>query len=144
MYELASSSKFLDTKLFPLELAKKLYPLDVFSAKTLTLAIQKYGQNERSLFTFLVSNNFTDFKPSSNTTYSLDKVYDYIVYNFHSLISETHRGSANWTAIQVALERVEGNFDENEIDPVSKIIKTIGLLNIFSPNLSLFSFNSAK
>lgn len=141
LYELASSSKFLDAKLFPLELAEKLYPLDVFSAKTLTLAIQNYGQNERSLFTFLVSNNFADFKATPNTTYSLDKVYDYIVYNFHSLISETHRGSANWTAIQVALERVEGNFDENEIDTVSKIIKIIGLLNIFSPNSCTLDFN---
>ena len=118
-----------------------MYPLDVFAAKTLTLAIQSYGQNERSLFTFLVSNSFVDFPVSANTTYSLDKVYDYIIYNFHSFISETHRGSANWTAIKVALERVEGNFEENEIDLVSRIIKTIGLLNVFSSSSSTLDFN---
>ena len=51
------------SKVFPLlteistEFAKKLYPLDILTAAILTLALQTYGQNERSLFTFLESDD---------------------------------------------------------------------------------------
>src|SRR6185312_16396053 len=34
------------------EIAEKLLPLDLLSANVLTLALQSYGQNERSLFSF--------------------------------------------------------------------------------------------
>lgn len=141
LYNLSISSKFLDAKLFSAELAEKLYPLDIFAAKVLTLAIQSYGQNERSLFTFLVSSSFTEIQTDTDAFFDLSKVYDYIINNFHSLISETHTNSANWTAIQVALERVDGNFDDSEIDQASKIIKTIGLLNIYSSSSCTLDFN---
>lgn len=141
LYELSVSSKFLDAKLFPAEFAQKLYPLDVFAAKILTLAIQSYGQNERSLFSFLISSSFTQIQADTDVIYDLSKVYDYIINNFHSLISETHAKSVSWTAIQVALERVNGNFDDSEIDHASKIIKTIGLLNIYSSNSCTLDLN---
>ncbi|EGK04443.1 MULTISPECIES: DNA/RNA helicase domain-containing protein [Dysgonomonas] len=139
LYEEALKAKFIDGRIFSKELATQLYPLDIFAAKTLTLAIQKYGQNERSLFSFLVSSDFKDFN-TRGQLYSLPKTYDYIVNNFHSHIYETHSGSANWTAIQVALERIEAFF-ENEIQTVSQLIKTIGLLNIFAPKGSSFDIN---
>lgn len=139
LYELASESKFIDDRVFPKDLADRLYPLDVFSAKIITLAIQQYGQNERSLFTFLASKDLLDFIYKKNNTYNLAKVYDYIIYNFHSYITDTHQGSANWTAIKVALERVDGNFEDEDIDYASRIVKTIGLLNIFASNGSLLN-----
>lgn len=133
LYDLALQSKFLTNSLLPVELAEKLYPVDIFSGKILTLAIQQYGQNERSLFTFLESADLKEYKPAENLTYNLAKVYDYIVYNFYSYITEVHKESANWTALRVALERVEGNFEDVEIDYASRLVKTIGLLNIFAP-----------
>ena len=51
--ELAQHSK--STKLDPIEapgVAAKLFPLDLLSATALTLSLQRYGQNERSLFSF--------------------------------------------------------------------------------------------
>ena len=51
---------------FSTETALQLYPLDLFSAYAVTSAIQRYGQNERSLFTFLAargSNSIMEFEP---------------------------------------------------------------------------------
>src|SRR5690606_3317442 len=61
------------------EIATKLYPLDILAANTLTLALQRYGQNERSLFTFLESTDhtgLTKFNKQENPFYNLSCVYD--------------------------------------------------------------------
>ena len=50
---------------FAEQTALELYPLDLFSAYAITAAIQRYGQNERSLFTFLASrgtNSIMEFE----------------------------------------------------------------------------------
>ena len=39
------------------KIGTNLYPLDIFSAITLTKSLQRYGQNERSLFTFLQTSD---------------------------------------------------------------------------------------
>ena len=49
---LAAETKFVSAALSP-EVMASLNPLDAFSATVLTLAFQRYGQNERSLFSFL-------------------------------------------------------------------------------------------
>jgi hypothetical protein len=61
----------------------------------------------------------------------LSNIYEYIVYNFHSYLSEVNTDSANWRAIRVALERVEGFFDIDKVEDASRIIKTVGLCNLF-------------
>lgn len=139
LYDEAVQTKFIDNRIFSKELAYHLYPLDIFAAKILTLAIQKYGQNERSLFSFLISSAFRGFDKKGNL-FSLPKTYDYVINNFHSHIHETHIGSANWTAIQVALERNEAYF-EDELKDANQLIKTIGLLNIFAPKGSTYDIN---
>lgn len=113
----------------------KLYPLDAFSAICITKAIQKYGQNERTLFSFLTATgrgSLSEFKSKGKETYNLSYVYDYIIYNFYSVISEVNSDTTNWTALRVAIERVESGIigDEN-IEDALKIVKTIGLLNLF-------------
>ena len=83
LYRLAKETGYVSND-FPLETAKQLFPLDSFSAYTITKAIQRYGQNERSLFTFLAakgSNSISEFEPVKQLTYNLQKVYDYILYN---------------------------------------------------------------
>ena len=62
------------------EFAEKLFPFDLLSAMTLTLALQRYGQNERSLFNFLQTdeylglNSFKDLQPN-NPYYNLCLLY---------------------------------------------------------------------
>jgi len=116
------------------ELARYLYPLDIISAAVLTLALQKYGQNERSLFTFLKSNEYLgikNFKPGESPYYNLNCVYDYLVHNYYSFLSTKYNPDyLQWTAIKSALERSEALLDGKHPD-AAKIIKIIGLLNLF-------------
>ncbi len=132
LFDLAQESNIISQH-FKKEVAQKLYPLDMFSATALTQAIQRYGQNERSLFSFLNtqgSYSLREFTPKTNETYNLAHVYDYVVYNFHSFLSEVNADTLNWSAMRVALERVEGFLDENNVEEASKIVKAIGLFNL--------------
>lgn len=131
-----------DAKIFPLrdyfkkEIAQAIYPFDILSCSTLALALQQYGQNERSLFTFLDSYNYLgihDFDSSKENFYALRNVYDYLNHNFNSFLkSKANPDYSKWASIRIALERVEGEFDYVQHSPLQHIVKTIGLLNIFS------------
>lgn len=135
LYQLAVDTKFV-TKAFSEETAQQLYPLDSFSAFAVTSAIQRYGQNERSLFSFLAaqgSNSLSQFQSKTNLTYNLANVYDYIVFNFYSYLKDANMDSMSWSSMQVSIERVEG-LDWDNIEQMTnavKIVKTIGLLNLF-------------
>lgn len=134
VFSLAKKNRIISESL-TVKTSKMLYPLDAVSASCLTLAIQRYGQNERTLFSFLhdtTSSSINSFIPNDTTTYNLAVVYDYIIYNFYTVLAETNIDSTNWRAIRVAIERVEsGIISKNNIDDALKIVKTIGLLNLF-------------
>ena len=134
LYQLSIKTKFVSAD-FSFESAKSLYPLDPFSAFSITQAIQRYGQNERSLFSFLHaqgSNSLNEFEPSARKTYNLQMVYDYVIYNFYSFLKDANADSMNWSAMKIALERVEGQSWESNnmmLDAI-KIVKTIGMMNL--------------
>ncbi|NEU09380.1 hypothetical protein GZH53_13730 [Flavihumibacter sp. R14] len=131
-----------DAKAFPLkdyfeiEKAKLLYPLDILSSSVLALSLQHYGQNERSLFTFLDSHNHLglhEFDKGKFAFYSIKNVHDYLHHNFNSFLkSKANPDYSKWASIRIALERVEGEFEYEQIALYQTIIKTVGLLNIFS------------
>ncbi|MES2517876.1 MAG: hypothetical protein V4585_07195 [Bacteroidota bacterium] len=115
-------------------IASKLFPLEIMSANALTLCLQKYGQNERSLFSFLASQDYTGishFKTSeAKPFYHVAKVYDYMIHNFHSFLnSKDNPDYTNWAGIKIALEKVEG-FYRDDIEIYRDLIKTIGLLGM--------------
>ena len=121
---------------FSTETALQLYPLDLFSAYAVTSAIQRYGQNERSLFTFLAargSNSIMEFEPKANETYNLQNVYDYVLYNFYSYLKDANADSMNWSSMQVSIERVEGQewASKEEMLQAVKIVKAIGMMTLF-------------
>ncbi|MBP3844762.1 MAG: hypothetical protein J6E48_06475 [Prevotella sp.] len=135
LYELATETRYV-SKDFPIDTAIQLYPLDLFSAYTITTAIQRYGQNERSLFTFLAargSNSISEFEPTDHLTYNLQMVYDYILYNFYSYLKDANADSMSWSTIQVSIERVQGQDWSNneEMLQAVNLVKAIGLLNLF-------------
>ena len=134
LYELAKATGYV-SKDFPIDTALQLYPLDLFSAYAITTAIQRYGQNERSLFTFLASQENAPQEVSvKSQIYNLQRVYDYIYYTFYSYLKEANADSMNWSSMQVSIERVEGqSWDTSEqMLQAVNIIKAIGLLNLFS------------
>ena len=121
-------------KQFADKIASKLFPMDLMSANTLTLCLQKYGQNERSLFSFLESQDYTgigNFEISEiDPFYHVAKVYDYMIYNFYSFLnSKDNSDYTIWAGIKIALEKVEGFYGE-DINIYNKLIKTIGLLGV--------------
>lgn len=135
LFQIAKHSKIVATNL-SLQTAELLYPLDPISATCLTLAIQRYGQNERTLFSFLTAkgeDSFQEFQPTGNYTFNLANVYDYSIYHFYSFLSEANADSMKWRAIRNSIERAEsGVLQSSQIKPALLIIKSIGLLNLFS------------
>ncbi len=130
-----------NSKAFPLrdyfneEIAEKLLPFDILASSVLTLSLQKYGQNERSLFTFIESHDLfglRNYDTSNNPYFNISNVYDYLSHNYYSFLSsKSNPHYAQWAAIRIGLEKTEGVL-ENDYFEAEKIIKTIGLLNIFA------------
>jgi len=114
-------------------IAEQLYPLEILSAGILARSLQRYGQNERSLFTFLETTDFDKYIFKNKPYFNLVDVYDYLINNFYSLLSSKHNPDyLKWTIIKSTLERAEIMF-EKESSGKEKILKTIGLLNILAP-----------
>lgn len=129
---------------FLTDIALKLYPLDILSANILTLSLQRYGQNERSLFSFLESSDhtgLTKFNKREDPFYNLSNVYEYLNFNFYSFLTSRYNPDFSaWSAIRSAIEEVERAFD-SDINDYIKTVKTIGLLNIFSASGSTLDLN---
>tara|TARA_R110002050_G_scaffold176775_1_gene309771 strand:- start:32233 stop:35457 length:3225 start_codon:yes stop_codon:yes gene_type:complete len=114
------------------KLDNSLYPLDVFSAYTLTLGLQKYGQNERSLFSFLQASDELGINDTNrkNSSFSIASVYDYLLTNYYHLLnSKANVDYSNWNSIKDTLQRIE-TIDTKDVTLAEEIIKTIGLLHI--------------
>lgn len=117
---------------FMARVSSKFWPLDVLSAYLLCVALQRYGQNERSLFTFLES------ELSSISTYQADnkrlgipEIYDYIYHEFYSYLnSKFNVDYSAWAMISLALDRIEVEFTTDQL-VAEDVIKVIGLINLF-------------
>ncbi len=120
---------------FNLDYAEWLLPFDILAAAVLTVSLQKYGQNERSLFSFIMSNDplgIHNFNREENPYYNVSCVYDYLIHNFYShLTTRYNQHYIQWAGIRTAIERTEGNMTDRVAEAV-KIVKVIGLLNIFA------------
>ena len=129
---LAKSTQFISQR-FSDETAQALAPLEPFVAYVVTQAIQRYGQNERSLFSFLNARGRNSLSEYQGGVYQLQSCYDYIYYNFYSYLKEANADSMQWSSMQVAIERVEGQLWDTKKDLVDaiKMVKAIGLLNLF-------------
>lgn len=114
------------------EIFLNLYPLDPLSADILTKSLQRYGQNERSLFTFLESPELMK-KTLNGEVFSVADCFDYLISNLSSEIEDGEKNpfKAQWKAAIVAIEKAEFLFESN-FNAASQILKTICLVNIFS------------
>jgi hypothetical protein len=116
---------------FSFKFAQKLFPFDILSASIATVAFQRYGQNERSLFSLMESEDYLGLNDFTNgyEFYNVACIYDYLKYNFHSLLnSRYNQDSAHWKAIDETLQRAETIF-EKDFENAAQIIKTIGLIS---------------
>lgn len=115
--------------------AQRIAPFDVLSAMCLTVALQKYGENERSLFSFLMTDEHLGLshfrKYGHNEPYlNLAWVHDYLIFNFHSVITSKERNDFfKWVVLRKTIERVYTHCTEG-VGDLLKLVKTIGLIEI--------------
>ncbi|NER53116.1 MAG: hypothetical protein F6J92_42080, partial [Symploca sp. SIO1A3] len=108
------------------------YPLHPLAALVLPMLCTRYAQNDRSLFTFLTSDEtyaFPEFLKSETVqgdeipTLKLYQIYDYFVESVTGLASRINL--QRWVEIQGLIQ------DARDRNPdVLKVLKTIGILNL--------------
>ena len=104
------------------------------------LSRKKFGQNQRSIFSFLSSAEpyaFKDFINSTpyskDTMYSLSNLFDYIKTNLESLIA-TSSDSKIWHIAMEAIQKIAArNFTEQHLE----VLKSIVMIDIFSGSSGL-------
>jgi hypothetical protein len=114
------------------DIAPLLYPLHPAVLPVLIRTFRRFGQNERSLFSFLLSNEpfglqaFSDRPLREGQMYRLHNFYDYVRASFgHRLATQSYR--SHWNLIDSVVESF-GTADEQQIN----ILKTVGILNLLN------------
>ncbi|TLD41179.1 MAG: hypothetical protein JETT_2561 [Candidatus Jettenia ecosi] len=117
-----------------LENASKLYPMHPTVLPILVRLFSRFGQNERSLFSFLLSNEpfglqaFAERYVTSSEYYRLHNLYEYIRFNFGCRLGvQSYR--SHWNQID---SMIESFATEHELE--LNILKTVGILNLFNCN----------
>ena len=118
-----------------IDLAGRLYPLHPTVLPVLIRVFKRFGQNERSLFSFLLSNEpfglqaFSEQRLQNATPYRLSNLFDYVRTTFgHRLTVASFR--SHWSLIESVIESYSTE------EPLHlQILKTIGLLNLLNDDL---------
>jgi hypothetical protein len=114
------------------EILANAYPLHPIAALVLPLLCSRYAQNDRSLFTFLTSDEpyaFTQFLASQTVqddhvpTLKLYQIYDYFVESVTGLASRLNL--QRWVEIQGLIQDARDQSEE-----MLKVLKTIGIFNL--------------
>lgn len=129
-YGLAATRKVLT------EIAARLYPLHPTVLPVLVRLFSRFGQNERSLFSFIFSDEPFGLREFSNDPlqdarfYRIHHLYDYARAAFGSRLSvQSYR--SHWNQIESVVESFPREYDED-----LQILKTVALLNLLDvPNL---------
>ena len=107
-----------------------LYPLHPTVLPVLIRFFARFGQHERSLFSFLLSNepfglqSFAERPANGHTWYRLPDFYDYIRTSFgYRLGASSYRG--NWLRLVETIDSV-GDLDALQL----AILKTVAVLNV--------------
>ena len=111
-------------------LASRLYPIHPTVLPVLIRTFRRFGQNERSLFSFLLSTEpfglqaFAEKRVRDGQLYRLHNFYDYVRTNFgYQLAVQTYRN--NWNLIS---SMIDSFATEDDLD--KEILKTVGVLNL--------------
>lgn len=124
-YGAAASKRLID-------LAPHLFPLHPTVLPVLVRLFRRFGQNERSLFSFLLSNepfglqSFAERPMQDAEAYSLHDLYDYIRTSFgHRLAGQSYR--SHWNLIDSVIDSFA-----IEDERLIKVLKTVGILNLLN------------
>lgn len=122
--------------------AARVYPLHPTVVPVLVQLFTRFGQNQRSLFSFLLSDEpfglreFAHAPVSTGKSYRLHHLYDYARATFgHRLSLQSYR--SHWNQIESLIESFPTN-DTVEL----QVLKTVGLLNLIDADNLLASQKS--
>lgn len=114
------------------EITPRLFPIHPMVLPVLIRVFRRFGQNERSLFSFLMSSEpfglktFAERHLSEARLFRLHDLYDYVRANFgHKLAVLSYR--SYWTVIESVIESYA-----TEDDLHIRILKTVGILNLLN------------
>ena len=116
------------------DLIAACYPLHPSTLLVLPPLCARYGQNERTLFSFLASD-----EPNSVTTFTheadlaaglpwvrLDQVYDYFVESASTFVGAS-RDANRWVEVETTIRDAHGLSE-----PQLRVLKTVGVLNLIA------------
>lgn len=118
------------------ELVARVWPLHPVALSVLPELCERYGQNERTLFSFLAGS-----EPGSVASFlrdhvfvegkalpvvRLDKIYDYFLESAANLVGVSNAAS-RWVEIDTRIRDAHGLEDS-----ARRVLKTVGLLNLVS------------
>ena len=117
-----------------------IFPLHPIAAFALPILCNKFSQNDRTLFTFLASeepHSFTSFLKAHSIngkalpTFKIHQLYDYFIESA-GVMTSMHKQNQRWVEIQ---DRIS---DARHLDVETiQVLKTIGILNLISNTGSL-------
>ncbi len=117
--------------------APNLYPIHPTVVPVLSRFFRRFGQNERSLFSFLLSTepfalqDFATQDADASVVYRLSDFYDFAAFNFAQPLSAQSFRS-HWNHIDAIVRSATGETRE-----VQALLKTVGILNILeTPELA--------
>lgn len=120
---------------------QRTYPLHPLTLRVLPYLFRRFGQNERSLFSFLSSEEPHGFQAFLRQTHlgagalpilGIDQLYDYVVHTLGATLY-AHSSAKLWSEAEEALLRV------GDRDPLqARILKVIGLLQILGTQTNLW------
>lgn len=139
------------TKLLPVgystaleEKSLSVRPLDGITSYVVISLLQKYGQNERSLFSFLNAQGTHSIGSKNlNHAYLLDDFYNYAIDRLsHVIYGNGNPDKLQWESAERAIQRADHH---STIDPriSHPILKSILLINVFGRE-GIFDFETAK
>ncbi|EPK1188694.1 hypothetical protein J9822_001095 [Acinetobacter baumannii] len=127
--------------------AMPLHPLTT----VLLGAISKssFSQNERSIFSFLLSiepysfRKFLDNNKQYNETYTIMDLWDYLSQNLQHQILSSKEGHL-WSVVEQALTQLSQKLNQTDDSSLSndiyfKIIKSIAMMNLFGKSLGVYA-----
>ncbi len=118
------------------DLLAQCWPLHPIALALLPELCERYGQNERTLFSFLASSEpgsvatylrDTSWKPGDHLpAVRLEQVYDYFLESAANLVGVSNAAS-RWVEIDTRIRDAHGL-----VDPKRRVLKAVGLLNLVS------------
>ena len=118
-----------------LDKAAALFPLDPLAVPVIVRAMHRFGQNERSLFSFLQSSEPFGLQVYASQ-HSLKNPQLYRIHDFYDYVRANLSHSPNLTSMQThwsVVNSVISNYTSDDSLEV-EILKTVGMLNLLNAN----------